>query len=259
MEGLRQAILQQKDAGKAIVVLNFPNNPTGYTPGIEEGEQIIGALLEGAEAGIHIIVLVDDAYFGLFYGSSLRESLFARLVGVHSRILPIRIDGATKEEYVTGLRVGFLTFGADNEQVLEALEQKALGMIRSTISSSPHPSQSFVLHALQSPDYEVQKSEKTQIIKERAHKAMAVLESGKYHDAWEPYPFNSGYFVCLKLKTVHPELLRVHLLDAYGVGTIALNDTDLRLAIPCIEADQWEDLLAMIYSGIQELQQQHAR
>ena len=31
-EGLRQAIFKQKEKGKAIVLLNFPNNPTGYTP-----------------------------------------------------------------------------------------------------------------------------------------------------------------------------------------------------------------------------------
>ena len=29
---LKESLLQQKEAGKAIVLLNFPNNPTGYTP-----------------------------------------------------------------------------------------------------------------------------------------------------------------------------------------------------------------------------------
>jgi len=65
---LRDAILAQKDKGKAIVVLNFPNNPTGYTPGPEEGKQIVAALKEGAEAGINIVAVTDDAYFGLFTG-----------------------------------------------------------------------------------------------------------------------------------------------------------------------------------------------
>ena len=28
----KEALLKQKEAGKALVLLNFPNNPTGYTP-----------------------------------------------------------------------------------------------------------------------------------------------------------------------------------------------------------------------------------
>ncbi len=40
-EGLKQAILAQKEKGKAIVVLNFPNNPTGYSPTQEEGKSIL--------------------------------------------------------------------------------------------------------------------------------------------------------------------------------------------------------------------------
>ena len=32
VEGLKSCLMQQKEAGKAIVLLNFPNNPTGFTP-----------------------------------------------------------------------------------------------------------------------------------------------------------------------------------------------------------------------------------
>ncbi len=75
-EGLREALLAQKEYGKAIVVLNFPNNPTGYTPGIEEGKAIVASIQEAAEAGINVVVVTDDAYFGLFFEDSLHESLF---------------------------------------------------------------------------------------------------------------------------------------------------------------------------------------
>ena len=74
-EGLRQALLSQKDKGKAIVLLNFPNNPTGYTPGAQEAA-IVSAIQEAAEAGMNIVVVTDDAYFGLFFEDSLKESLF---------------------------------------------------------------------------------------------------------------------------------------------------------------------------------------
>lgn len=253
-EGLKETILAQKDKGKAIVVLNFPNNPTGYTPGNEEGDQIVAAVLAGAEAGINVVVLSDDAYYGLFFEDSMRESLFGKLANVHPRVLAVKIDGATKEEYVWGFRVGFITFADKSESLLAALEQKAMGIIRGAISSGPHPSQTFVLKAFQSPDYAAQKQEKYEIMKSRANKVKEVLDSGKYNDAWDYYPFNSGYFMCLKLKTVDAETLRNHLLDQYGVGTIALGETDLRVAFSCVELTDIEALFADIYQGVKDLE-----
>lgn len=253
-QGLRDALLAQKDKGKAIVILNFPNNPTGYTPGDKEGNEIVAAISDAAEAGINVVVVTDDAYFGLFFEESLQESLFGKLAGLHPRILPIKVDGATKEEYVWGFRVGFITFADNNAEVLNALEQKTLGIIRATISSGSHPSQTFILQALKSPEFESQKEEKFVIMKGRANKVKALLDSGKYGDVWEYYPFNSGYFMCLKLKTVHAEPLRQHLIQQYGVGTIALGDTDLRVAFSCIAEESLEDLFDLIYKGVQDLQ-----
>ncbi|CAM4506035.1 aminotransferase class I/II-fold pyridoxal phosphate-dependent enzyme [Paenibacillus macerans] len=252
--GLKEALLAQKDKGKAVVILNFPNNPTGYTPGAKEGGEIVDAIQAAAEAGINVVVVTDDAYFGLFFEDSLTESLFGKLAGLHPRILPVKIDGATKEEYVWGFRVGFITFAADDEALLAALEQKALGIIRATISSGPHPSQTFVLKALQSPEFEAQKAEKFKTMKGRANKVKALLDSGKYGDVWEYYPFNSGYFMCLKLKTVSAEALRQHLIHQYGVGTIALGGTDLRIAFSCIAEENLEELFDLIYQGVQDLQ-----
>lgn len=254
-EGLLDALLAQKERGKAIVLLNFPNNPTGYTPGIKEGEAIVAAILRAAEEGINVVVVSDDAYFGLFFEDSLKESLFGRLANLHPRVLAVKIDGATKEEFVWGFRVGFITYASDSKEVLAALEQKTMGIIRATISSGPHPSQTFVLDALKSPEFAEQKEEKFQIMKGRANKVKALLESGKYGDeVWTYYPFNSGYFMCLKLHTVPADALRLHLIHNYGLGTIALGETDLRVAFSCIEEDQLEDLFDMVYAGIRDLE-----
>lgn len=252
-DGLREAILAQKGKGKAIVVLNFPNNPTGYTPSPEEGKQILAALKAGADEGINIVAVTDDAYFGLFFEDSLHESLFASLCDLHPRILPVKVDGATKEEYVWGFRVGFITYGGSAD-LLSALEQKTTGIIRATISSGPHPSQTFVLNALNSPDFLQQKQEKFEIMKGRANRVKAILDSGKYNDAWSYYPFNSGYFMCLKLSTVDAESLRTHLLEQYGVGTIALGQTDLRIAFSCIEEADLEELFELVYQGVKDLE-----
>jgi aspartate/methionine/tyrosine aminotransferase len=254
--GFRETLLAQKEHGKAIVLLNFPNNPTGYTPGEREAEEIVAAIYDAAEAGINLVVMTDDAYFKLFFEDSIHESLFGRLANLHPRVLAIKIDGATKEEFVWGFRVGFITFASESEEILHALEQKTKGVIRGTISSCSHPSQTFVLRAIQSPEFAEQQREKYEILKGRANKVKAVLDSGKYDDAWTYYPFNSGYFMCLQLKTVDAEKLRLHLLEAYGVGTISINSTDLRIAFSCVEESDLEELFELVYQGVKDLERE---
>lgn len=259
-DGLQDALLAQKERGrnKAVVVLNFPNNPTGYTPSVEEGDRIVDAIVAGAEAGIHVLVVTDDAYFFLFYEDSLKESLFGKLLGRHPNILPIKVDGATKEEFVWGFRVGFLTYGAEPEAVQKALEQKTMGLIRATISSGPHPSQSIVLAALRSPEFPAQKQAKFEIMKSRANRVKDLLASGRFDDAWTYYPFNSGYFMCLNLLHVEAEALRRHLLGGYGIGTIALGQHDLRIAFSCIEEEDIDELFETLYHAAKELEADHS-
>lgn len=246
-----------EEKGKVVVLLNFPNNPSGYTPTVAEGDAIVEAIREVAEAGCNVVAVTDDAYFGLFYENSMQESLFGKLANLHPRILSVKLDGATKEEYVWGFRTGFITFADGsshpNEPVITALEKKTMGIIRATISNCPHPSQTFVIEALRSPDFITQKEEKFQVMKGRALKVKEVLDAGKYDDGWEYYPFNSGYFMCLKLKTVDAERLRLHLLNKYGVGAISIGKTDLRIAFSCIAEEDIQELFDTIYAGVKDL------
>ncbi|MFC3041710.1 aminotransferase class I/II-fold pyridoxal phosphate-dependent enzyme [Virgibacillus xinjiangensis] len=253
VEAFRETVMEQKTSGKAIVVLNFPNNPTGYTPHQDEVDGIVSVLKEAAESGINLVVLLDDAYFGLFYEDSVKESIFGQLIGLHPRLLPVKIDGATKENYVWGLRVGFITFGAENAAVQDALEQKAKGLVRGTISSGSHLSQTVILKSLESDDFEKEKKEKYALMESRARKVKEVLAQDKYQHAWKVYPFNSGYFMCLELLHTDAEKLRVHLLDKYGVGTIAVNATDLRIAFSSVEEKDIEELFELIHQGVQDL------
>ena len=241
-------------AGKAIVLLNFPNNPSGYTPSVAEGDAIVAAIKEVAEAGCNVVAITDDAYFGLFYEDSMKESLFGKLANLHPRILSVKLDGATKEEYVWGFRVGFVNFAAESEAVMTALEKKTMGIIRATISNCPHLSQTLVVKALQSADFIPQKAEKYEVMKGRALEVKRVLDQGKFDDQFVYYPFNSGYFMCLKLKTVDAEKLRVHLLDKYGVGAISIGSTDLRVAFSCIAKEDIEELFGLIYQAVLDLQ-----
>ena len=90
-------------------------------------------------------------------------------------------------------------------------------------------------------------------MKGRALKTKAVLDSGKYDACWDYYPFNSGYFMCLKLKHVDAERLRLHLLDKYGVGAISIGSTDLRIAFSCIAEADIQELFDLIYQAAQDL------
>lgn len=249
---------EARNREKIIVILNFPNNPTGYTVSSEEGDRIVDILTTTANKGTNVLAVTDDAYFGLFYDNrALKESIFARLVGRDPRLLAVKLDGATKENFVWGLRVGFITYGADlqadSAQSYDALERKTAGAVRGSISNASHLSQEIVLKSLQSDTYNAEKQEKFQIMKERALEVKQVLKDPKYQQDWEAYPFNSGYFMCLKLKTVEAEPLRVHLLDKYGVGLISLSKTDLRVAFSCLEKEDVPELFDTVLKGVEDL------
>jgi hypothetical protein len=67
------------------------------------------------------------------------------------------------------------------------------------------------------------------------------------------YPFNSGYFMLIKVKGVDAEKLRVHLLDKHGVGLICTAPTDLRVAFSCLEVAQVAPLFEAVHTAIAEL------
>lgn len=244
---------------KIALLLNFPNNPTGYTPTKAEGEAIVQAIVETAEKGKNILAITDDAYFGLFYDpESMSESLFSSLANAHPNIMAIKLDGATKENYVWGLRVGFITYGTllnGNQRIFyEALEKKTAGAVRGTISNGSHLSQSIVLGSLNSENYNREKEQKFDIMSARAKRVKEVLSNSKYDDVWHLYPFNSGYFMCLRLKTANAEKLRLHLLEKYGVGVISIGNTDVRVAFSCVEAKDIPELFEIIYKGVKDLE-----
>lgn len=249
---------ESKKNEKIIVLLNFPQNPTGYTVTEEEGKKISEILVQTAENGTNVVVVADDAYFGLFYDDeTMKESIFAKLSGAHERLIAIKLDGATKENFVWGLRVGFISYGCkingDEKPVYEALEKKTAGAIRGNISNASHLSQSIVLKSMLDSNYDKEKQEKFEILKSRANLVKEVAYNTKYTSAWDVYPFNSGYFMCIKIKGVDAEVLRVHLLDKYGVGLIALGKTDIRVAFSCIEENEIQELFDIIFQGIGDL------
>lgn len=251
---------QGKQHKKLIVLLNFPNNPTGYMPTPAEGKRIVAALEAQAQAGTRLVVVCDDAYFGLFYhlgGRSLTESLFGELCNLHRNILPIKLDGATKELFVWGLRCGFLTFGvgvADNPQaVLDGLDTKARADIRTSISTSSMLSQSLVEKALGSAAIAEERKQKLGVLEARAREVYRVAHDPRFAQSWDVYPFNSGYFMLIKVKGVDSGVLREHLLEKHATGLISTSATDLRVAFSCLEVEQVQPLFETVHAAIVEL------
>jgi aspartate/methionine/tyrosine aminotransferase len=225
-----------------------------------EGEAMVKALHAQAERGTRLVVITDDAYFGLFYhlgGPSMTESLFASLTGLHENLLAVKLDGATKELFVWGLRCGFVTFGPGQpdtaEEVCAALDAKVRGAIRAGVSNVPHLSQTLVEKALASSTIDEERKQKCEVLRERAEKVMEIANQPRFAESWDVYPFNSGYFMCVKVKGVDSEKLRVHLLDAYGVGLISTSPTDIRVAFSCLEVEEVEPLFEALHEAVQEL------
>ena len=104
-----------------------------------------------------------------------------------------------------------------------------------------------------SKEYPAEKEEKFMILKKRAERVKEVLTDRKYKEAWDVHPFNSGYFMCIRLKTVNAESLRVHLLDKYGVGLISIDDENLRVAFSCVEESDIKELFDIILQGVKDL------
>lgn len=231
---------------KLLVLLNFPHNPTGYAINRTEAEQIVDAIVACADRGCNVLVMIDDAYAGLWYEASvMHESLFGLLVGCHPNVVPVKIDGATKEEYAWGLRVAFLTFGLE-EAAMQPLEQKLSGLIRANTSGASQVSQTLILEAMRASGYAEQKQQNYETLKRRALKVKAAASDSRYAKLWDVYPSHAGYFTCLNLKRGNAEAVRQRLLNDHGIGTIAIGETELRVAYSCLEVSDIETVFAVI-------------
>ena len=253
-DAMKDALMAPGD--KKILILNFPNNPTGYTATIEDATKIVAAVKSAADAGRRVVVVLDDAYFGLVYEKGIHsESLFAEFSDLSENVLAVKLDGTTKEDYVWGLRVGFISFafkGATEEQ-LKALEAKAAGNVRSCISNASSIGQRLALAAFADPDYHAQKSEKYAVLKNRYEAIRKILaDHPEYADSFEAMPFNSGYFMCVKPKGVDAEKVRRHLIERYSIGTIVLSGL-VRIAFSTIPTEKLPRLFQCVADAVLEL------
>lgn len=254
--GSFESTLNEGAVGKRIVLLNFPNNPAGYTPTQVEQDEMVKIIKASAEKGNKIVLLIDDAYFGLGYEAGIAtESIFSTVCTLHDNVLAVKIDGPTKEDYVWGFRVGFLTYGikGGDAALYGALESKTAGAIRGNISNAANISQSLLMEAYTHPDYQNQKAEKYAIMKARYEAVKSVLKNETYKPYFKALPYNSGYFMCIELaEGLDGETARKLLIEKYSIGVIAF-DNLLRIAFSAVGESKIQPLFDGIYEACREL------
>lgn len=229
--------------GPATLLLNFPNNPTGYTPTRAEAAAIIERVLAHP---LPLAVLCDDAYATLYFGEDVyAQSLFGALAAKadRERLLVCKVDGATKEMVFFGGRVGFLTFSADGKAG-EALVEKAGAVLRGTISSVNAPAQAAVLAALRDPNLPAQQEEVVGVLRRRYHALHAAFAA----QGVDALPFNSGCFALVQLRDGQDaQTVRMRLIEEQSTGVIAVPSANaLRVAFCSIEEEDIPDLVRRV-------------
>ncbi|MBR6296136.1 MAG: aminotransferase class I/II-fold pyridoxal phosphate-dependent enzyme [Treponema sp.] len=257
IDGLVEKMKEQAKSGSVRVLLNFPQNPSGYSPTVQEAKRLVEEVKSLAENGTKVMVWCDDAYFGLAYEDDIeKQSLFAYLADLHPNVLAAKIDGPTKEDFAWGFRCGFITFASKGmtEEQYDALVKKLMGTIRSSVSCSSTPPQTLLLKAFQNLETEAQKAEYRKVLEKR-YKLVKNFVNTHKSDEVIPLPFNSGYFMSFSTKTVDAELLRQTLLNESGIGTISIDSRTLRVAFSSLE----EDKIPVVYKAIYETAEKLAR
>lgn len=256
LDAMEKAIRESVRDGRVTLILNFPNNPTGYSPTVEEAKALRDRLLMIADEGVKLLVIHDDAYFGLFYEKgTYTSSLFNELADSHPNILAAKVDGGTKEDLTWGFRVGFITFsaGGATEAQYDALVKKGMGAIRAAVSNCSKPGQSVMVRALKSASYEAEKQEAYDILEARYRKVKDILSTATLPEGVRVLPFNSGYFMAFDLIQGGAETLRTKLLHEKGIGTISIEDRYLRVAFASIDVDDLAELYATIIGTMNEM------
>lgn len=255
IEGLKETMQKQAESGSVRILLNFPQNPSGYSPTSGEAKQLVSIVKEIAEKGAKVMVWCDDAYFGLNYEDNIeKQSLFAYLCDLHENVLAAKIDGPTKEDFAWGFRTGFITFGCKglSDAQYEALVKKLMAAIRSSVSCAATPSQSLILKAASDGKLEEEKAEFRKIL-ERRYKLVRDFVSTHQSKFIKPLPFNSGYFMSFDTMSIDAEKLRQKLLNDRGIGTISIDVKTLRVAFSSLDEEKINIVYQAIYDIADEL------
>ena len=212
-----------------------------------------------------IIILVDDAYEPYVYSKEvINRSIFYALHELEEDIIPIKLDGITKELLLYGGRIGFITVGLKPHWVKNAqeiitlkaeIDNKLSGLLRTTISNANHFYQSLILKLFDDigMDGIIQKREKIiHLLKDRYEKINAEFSKIKNENI--SVDSNAGgFFIFVNL---NPDVIKAndfadHLLKKYKVGVIPIekphdNINGIRIAYCSIDIKKIPEFVSRI-------------
>ena len=267
IKSLKEVILEvAKKQKKIIIILNFPNNPTGYCPTKEEGELIVQILEECHKiTKLPFVILFDDAYEPFIYNkNSINRSLFYDILELKQDIIPIKLDGISKELLAYGGRVAFITLGMNPKWVKNndafnflkmEINNKLEGILRSTISNVNHFYQAVTLVMFEEKGMnKILKSREKIYLLLKDRYEVINFELTKIKDPNISVDPNSGgffVFVNLNPKKFKATAFADYLLNKHKVGIIPVENFDenvngIRIAYCSIDIEKIPELINRI-------------
>ena len=252
----------------AVVLLNFPNNPTGFCPSAAAGRRLVEALDRLAEgADKRLVVLFDDAYESYVYDPAAMQSSLFYLCRPRVNLLPVKLDGVTKELLWYGARAGTITLarpdewlsGDDADTLASEIDNKFAGVNRGLFSNNSTVTQSVATKAMEQMERLVVERRRTFELLAQRYRTLKD-ELGKMEtDLLTVEPFQGGFFCFV---TLRPESgLRAtdvanHLLDEHGIGTVPFdgdNMNGLRIAFCSVDSADLPELCHRLAETVNEL------
>ena len=233
---------------KISLILNFPNNPTGYTPSDVELNSLVDVISTYAKENKNkqLIIVSDDAYFGLFFEKNHKTPTLSATykLAENENCLIVKLDGITKEFYSWGLRVGFITYYTKNNELRKILLEKTQGYLRSTTSSPSNLSQQIAVRLLDNKQSLEEKEINDKIIEERYNELKQAISKEQLDQLVRVLPFNSGYFFTIKLPSnINAHEFRLKFLNEYKYGVYSMDDEHIRIAFSCLDKELIPELI----------------
>ena len=111
----------------------------------------------------------------------------------------------------------------------------------------------MALNAYSDPAYVKQKREKYAVLKKRYRIIRCLLKTHpEWRDQFEPMPFNSGYFMCVKPKGAGAEEVRKRLIEGYSTGVIVLSGL-IRIAFSTVPRDRLAGLFDNVSKAVRDV------
>lgn len=246
--------------GKAVLLLNFPHNQTGFMPS-ETDTKTLGNEIKNlckSMPSANFVVLLDDAYEGYVYdGVGQKKSLLSEIFEPLPNLTVVKMDGISKMMLAYGYRVAFLTFfsnTADAKLFSEEIDIKVGGLIRGEISQVNHHGQ--ILADALMDNYNLTVHERAQVIERLKERWKVMMHA--FNENYKKYgrehmwmdPCNSGFFCYVNLADgIDPKQIAERLIKEKRVGIVP-SGQGLRVAFCGVAKDKIQKMVDAIFETV---------